>query len=110
MNLSVLRWLLSHRAVLTQVLEAAKAWNPDADLLAKWQVVDQIARLLLPVFASEDVSLMTIENTTDYAAYDIDEAFELGVQAAALGINWKQLIEVIVPIVIALLEALDRVR
>lgn len=110
MNLAVLRWLLAHRAVLTQVVEVAKKWDASSDLLAKWKLVDEIARLLLPVFQQEDVSVMSFDGGDMYGSYEMEEAFELGVQAQAMGIDWKQLIDVIIPIVIALLEALGRVR
>lgn len=111
MNLKVLRWLMAHRDVLTKVLEIAKKWDSSASMVARWAVVDEIARVVLPVLEKEHTNVSALEYS--YEGYDEDEAvevFSLGVEAGILGIDWKTLVEVIIPIVMALLDALAKAR
>ena len=108
MNLKVLRWLLEHRDVLAKVVEAAKRFNRDGLYIDQWQVIDEIARLVIPVFEKEGVDAATVlgydwedEEQTEVAA------FALGAEVHALGVDWKQLVDVILPILIAILKALS---
>lgn len=108
MNLKVLRWLLQHRDVLTKVIEVAKRFNPDDLYINKWDLIDEIARLVIPVFEKEGVDVPAIlafdwddETETDVAA------FALGAEFQAMGMDWKQLVDVILPILIAILRALS---
>lgn len=107
MNLKVLRWLLEHRDVLTKVVEAAKKFNRDGLYIDQWSVIDEIARLVIPVFEKEGVDAASI------LGYDWVEdgeaevaAFALGAEVHAMGVDWKQLVDVILPILIAILKAL----
>lgn len=111
MNLQVLRWLIKHRSVLLNVMEVAKEWSDQLSYSKRWEVIDKIARLVLPVIEQEQdsVSAMTYD-FGDVDDSDLSEAFELGVQAQSLGIDWKTLVELILPIVVALLEALSKTK
>ncbi len=111
MNLQVLRWLMSHSEVLFKVLEIAKKWDQNAPLVARWAIVDEIARIVLPVLEEEATNLWPL--AYDHADYDEDdavEAFSLGVEAGAMGIDWKAVTEIILPIVAALLKALAQMK
>lgn len=103
MNLTILRWLLQNRDVLTKVIQAASKFDRSAPMLVQWEVVDEIARLVIP--ALESVQSLAIED--EYSPENAEaEAFALGAMAASLGVDWKQLVEVILPILIAILQAL----
>lgn len=116
MNLKVLRWLMTHMEVLTKVLEIAKKWDPASSMVVRWGVVDEIARIVLPVIEKElgGVSALSVDEATyQWEGFDDEEAvevFSLGAQAGAMGIDWKTLVEVIIPIVMALLDALNKAR
>ncbi len=104
MNLKVLRWLLQHREVLMQVIAAAKKFNPDAQYIDQWEVIDEIARLVIPVFEKEGADVVEMLRFE----YDAEvEAFSLGAEVQAMGVDWKQLVEVILPILIAILRAIS---
>ena len=100
MNLKVLRWLLQHRDVLVKVLEVAKRFNRDGLYIDQWQVIDEIARLVIPVFEKEGTDVSALMD------YEYD-AFSLGAEVQAMGVDWKQLVDVILPILIAILRALS---
>lgn len=104
MNLQILKWLLKHKTVLLQVVELAKTFDKDGTYLDQWTVVDKIARLVIPVLEAEAVQprLLALdwENDYDYSA------LALGAEVNALGMDYKLLLEVVIPIIIAILEAL----
>jgi hypothetical protein len=109
MNLKALQFLLRHRDVLMAVVAAAKKFPDANDYLAKWTVVDEIARLVIPVLEKEldSPKLLSYEDE-DYLLprqYDA-KVLEVGAEFGALGIDWKLLVEVVIPIVISILEAL----
>lgn len=104
MNLKVLQWLLAHRDLLTKVLEVVKAYNKDLPALAKWEIVDKVARLILPVLSDADIRAMQ--------AYDFDEdtevgAFALGAEYSALGLDWNFVLTNLIPILRLVLAALE---
>jgi hypothetical protein len=104
MNLQVIRWLIAHRELVIKVLESAKKFDRDGDYMSQWTVIDEIARLVIPVLQKEDLSPYSLLN----GWYDDDEvqAFSLGAEVQAMGFDWKQLIDVILPILIAILKSL----
>lgn len=103
-NLKAIRWLLQHRDLLTKVVVAAQKFNPSGTYVSQWEVVDEIARLVIPEFEREGVEVN--ELLGDYFGEDEIEAFSMGAEVQALGIDWRQLIEVILPILLAILRAL----
>lgn len=108
MNLKVLRWLLQHRDVLLKVVEVAKKFNRDGLYIDQWSVVDEIARLVIPVFEKEGVDVSAMMDFDYDDAYEGEvAAFALGAEVHALGVDWKQLIDVILPLLIAVLKALS---
>ena len=106
MNLKMLQWLLAHRDLLTKVLEVVKAYNKDLPVVAKWEIVDKVARLIIPVLSEADLRAMQ--------AFDWDEdtevgAFALGAEYSALGMDWNFVLTNLIPIlrlIIAMLETL----
>jgi hypothetical protein len=105
MNLYVIRWLIAHRELLVQVVTAAKKFNPNGTYLSQWDVVDEVARLILPVLEKEGVRPLDLLSTD----WDEDEyaAFAVGAEVAAMGIDWQQLVNIILPILIAILRSLS---
>lgn len=105
MNLQVIRWLIAHRDLLVKVLESVKKFDRDSDYLSQWAVLDEVARLVLPVLEKEDLTAYSLLN----GWWDDDEvhAFSLGAEVQAMGLDWKQLIEVVLPLLIAILKALS---
>jgi hypothetical protein len=112
MNLTVIKWLLAHRDVLMQIVAVAKDFSRQKPYIDQWNVVDKIARILIPVLSGEEVvtaELMDPYADIDYLVGDENDAAELfamGAEVQALGVDWRQMIELILPIVIAIFEAL----
>ena len=104
MNLKAIRWLLQHRDLLTKVVTAAQKFDPSGTYVSQWEVVDEIARLVIPEFEREGV--VATDLMSEYFADDEVQAFSLGAEVQALGIDWRQLIEVVLPILLAILKAL----
>lgn len=106
MNLKVLQWLIAHRELLMQVVAVVKKFNRDATLLEKWVLVDEVARLVIPVIQDNDEVLALLAR--DYMDWEDDAeiSFALGADVAALGVDWKLIIELVLPVVIAILESL----
>jgi hypothetical protein len=112
MNIKVLTWLLKHRELLMAVVEAAKGWDKDAPYVEQWSIVDRIARLVLPVVQKEAVTAKQLWGYTDdelspLSLHDGDVALlQAGAEVQAMGIDWKLFVEVVLPIVISILEAI----
>lgn len=106
MNLKVLQWLIAHRELLMQVVAVVKKYSKDATLLEKWVLVDEVARLVIPVIQDNDEVLALLAR--DYMDFedDAEVSFALGADVAALGVDWKLIIELVLPVVIAILESL----
>lgn len=106
MNLKVLQWLIAHRELLMQVVAVVKRYNKDATLLEKWVLVDEVARLVIPVVQDNDEVLGLLAQ--DYMDFDADTevSFAMGADVAALGVDWRLVVEVLLPVVISILEAL----
>lgn len=112
MNLKALQFLLRHREVLLAVVAVAKKFPDAASYLDKWVVVDEIARLVIPVLEKEldSPKLLSYEDDGEEllftpSTYDA-KVLAVGAEFGALGIDWKLLVEVVIPIVISILEAL----
>lgn len=103
MNIKVIQWLLAHRDVLLKVVEVAKEFSRHKPYMQQWDVIDKVARLLIPVFTAEDVqpSALLSDELADVATLSAQSA-----EVQAMGIDWKQLVEVILPVIIAILQAL----
>jgi hypothetical protein len=106
MNLKILQWLIQHRELLLQVVSVGKRFSKDMTLLEKWVLVDEIARLVLPVVESNDEVMELL--ASDYWAADDDAevSFAMGADVAALGVDWRLVVEVLLPVVISILEAM----
>lgn len=106
MNLKVLQWLIAHRELLMQVVAVVKRYNKDATLLEKWVLVDEVARLVIPVVQDNDEVLGLL--TRDYMDWedDAEVSFAMGEDVAALGVDWRLIVELVLPVVISILEAL----
>jgi hypothetical protein len=104
MNLKILQWLIQHRELLLQVVSVGKRFSKDMTLLEKWVLVDEIARLVLPVIQTNDEVMELL--SADYWDDDNEVSFAMGADVAALGVDWKLIVEVLLPVVISILEAL----
>lgn len=108
MNLQIMKWLLKHRDALLKVVEVAKKFDKSAPYLTQWEVVSEIAQIVLPILDAEAVKPKLYGWDTDLL--DMSDgyealAFATGVEVAALGIDWKVLVDVLIPILIAILQA-----
>ena len=103
MNMQIVKWLVAHRDVLLQVIEAVKPWRKDLPLIEHWNIVDKVARTVIPALSKEDIEALT---TYQFGDDEPIEAFALGAEVSALGLDWVTLIQVIIPILQAILRAL----
>lgn len=110
MNLKVLKWLLAHRDAILQIVEIAKAYNKSLPLIEQWNIADKIARVVIPIFQAEAISPLELVTECYYAqSFEEDRDMEIlatGGSVAALGIDWKMLVETILPLVVAILKML----
>ena len=103
MNLNLLRWLLAHRELLTQVLDAVKGYNKSLPAIEQWEIVNKVARLVIPVLTSSEVKGL------QWAGFEEDEgvaALSLGAEYAAQGIDWAVILKVLIPIIEIILRAI----
>ena len=105
MNLKILKWLLAHRELLTKVLEVAKGYSNELPLLAKWEIADKVARLIIPVLDEGDIKAMAAD--LDWDADNTVSAFAVGAEYQALGIDWQFIITSLVPILRIILASLE---
>lgn len=113
MNLKVLKWLLAHREALVQIVEIAKGYDKTLPFIKQWEIVDRIARIVIPILEAEAVSPKALTDDGFYMLSTIGddeqrevELFACGADVVAMGIDWKTLIETVLPIVLAILKAL----
>jgi hypothetical protein len=107
MNMQILQWLLKNRDVLLQVVAVAKTYDKTKSYLTQWEVVDKIARLVLPILEAETIQpkLLSADMGWDYED-DGASAMSAGADLHALGIDYKLILDVVIPIIIAILQAL----
>ena len=107
MNLQILKWLVAHRDLLTKITEAAKGFSKDLPYAQQWDIVDKIARLIIPALSESEIRMLA-----DSDPWEEDEpmvtSFALGAEYSALGIDWVTLVNVILPILQIILEALQK--
>ena len=112
LNVKVVKFLLANQAALLALVEIAKKWKKDLPYASQWELVNQVAKILIPILEAQAVSPKALIKhrfsdadfeETDYEAL----AFTAGAEFAALGVDWKLLIDVILPIVISILKALS---
>jgi hypothetical protein len=111
LNINVVKFLLANQGALLKVVEIAKAWRKDLPYVEQWALVDSIARVLIPILESQAVSPKAMVkpryHDPDYEENDYEAmVFEVGAECAALSVDWKLLIDVVLPIVISILKAL----
>lgn len=112
MNLKVLGWLLKHRELLIAVIKVAQEYKSDLPYIQQWEIVDKIARLVIPVFEAEGVEVKTFwaytnEDIEAMSLHDQDcRLLAAGAEVQSLGLDWKTLANVVLPILVAILETL----
>lgn len=110
-NIQVVKFLLANQAALLQVVAIAKGWRKDLPYVEQWALVDSIARVLIPILEAKAVAPKALMkhrfHDVDYEENDYEAmVFEAGAECAALSVDWKLLIDVVLPIVISILKAL----
>lgn len=105
MNLQILKWLVAHRDLLSKIIEAVKGFSKDLPYDKQWDIVDKVARLVLPALKDMDVHAMS---SIDWNDDGQAAAFALGADCAALGIDWQLVLNVILPILQIILDALSK--
>lgn len=105
MNLALIKWLIAHRDVLMECISIAKDYDHNASLMEKWEIVDRLAKVIIPAVEGEDIE--TLAYGEPYLISDDNySAMSCGADLAALGVDWQMLISTLVPILIAILKAL----
>ena len=102
MNIQILQWLLKNRDVLMKVVDVAKTYKKELTYSQQWEIVDKIARLVLPVLEQQAVQPKLLAWTEQ----DDVALLAAGADINALGIDYQLLIDVIIPIIIAILQSL----
>jgi hypothetical protein len=111
LNVKVVKFLLANQTALLALVEIAKKWKKDLPYADQWAMVDQVAKILIPILEAQAVSPKAMMRSrftdADYEEQDYEAmAFTAGAEFAALGVDWKLLIDVILPIVLSILKAL----
>ena len=106
MNIQIIQWLLKNRDVLLQVVAVAQTYDKTKPYLTQWEVVDKIARLVLPILEAETIQPKLL--SIDWGANDETGVLALsaGADLNSLGIDYKVILDVVIPIIIAILQAL----
>jgi SNF family Na+-dependent transporter len=86
--------------VLAKCVEIVSKFEAESSLLEKWDIVDEIARVIIPLIEFEDAVEMLWESGDEY------EAMSQGVELQALGVDWQMIVNTVVPIIVAILRAL----
>jgi hypothetical protein len=105
-NIKVLQWLLKHRDVLLKVVEVAKDFDRNGSYASQWDIIDRVARLVTPIMQAEANAPQLLTIDYDHYTDEVAVAYQTGAEVSALGVDWKLLIEVIVPIIISILQGL----
>lgn len=100
MNLKVLQWLLKYKSQLLEVVAVAKHFRNDLPLGEKWKLVDEIARILIPIIETENKALSLLEDDDTVSSLSVEG------EVNAMALDWAMLVEIIIPIVISILQAL----
>lgn len=103
MNLQMVKWLIAHKDLLLQIVEAVRPWRRDLTPIQHWEIVDKVARIAIPALTQDDINALCVEEWET----DGVEAFSLGVEYSALGVDWVTLIQVIIPILQTILRHLS---
>jgi len=105
MNLRVISFLIQHRDTLSRIAAAVQKFDANGSYVEKWSVVDEVARILLPLLEAEQVKASWLVDDEDDGDI-VSASFLMGAEAAAAGVDCRALVEVILPILIAILKAL----
>lgn len=112
-QIQILQWLIANRDVLTKAVEIAKKFSRHTPYLEQWGVVDQLARLLIPAFFKGDVAPQAVDEDDDVKfygpAYDA-KMLALGAEIGALGIDWKTVIDTLLPVIMAVLDLIAKMQ
>ncbi len=91
---AIVKWLLAHKAEAMKIYAIVQQWSEDLDILDKWKIVSQVAEVVIPILASDEINILSIQEE------DYDEAgvMALGGEVQALGIPWIMITTVILPV------------
>lgn len=106
MNVSVMKWLLANRSVLLECVELAKAWKDTLPYVQKWEIVDKIARKVIPLVEPAKAKALWLDIPQEQEESYPAVCMSLGAECYALGVDWKLIVDVIIPIIITILQAL----
>jgi hypothetical protein len=112
-QIQVLQWLLRNRDVLTKAIEIAKQFSRHKPYMEQWAVVDQLARLLIPAIFANDTNVAAFAMEEDGPVWGDDydaKLLSLGAEVGALGLDWKTVIELLLPVLMAILDALAKLK
>jgi len=111
LNVKVVKFLLANQAALLALVEIAKKWSKSLPYEDQWELVNQAAKVIIPVLKANELSPKALIKSRftdeDYEEQDFEAlAFTAGVEFAALSVDWKTFIDVIIPLVIYVLKLL----
>lgn len=91
---AIVKWLLAHKSQAMQIYAIVQKWSEDLDILDKWKIVSEVAEIVIPILASDEINILSVQED------DFDEAavMALGGEVQALGIPWIMITTVILPV------------
>lgn len=101
MNLKVLQWLLKYKRELLEIVNVAKRFRNEMPLGDKWTLIDEIAKIVIPIVENETKVLALLDETDPVVS-----ALSVEGEVQAMAIDWATLVDVILPIIISILQAL----
>jgi hypothetical protein len=105
MNLAVIKWLIANRDVLTECLSIVSSYDHDSSLLERWEVVNRLARVIIPALEGEDIETLAYGEPS-ILSDDSYSAMSCGAELSAMGVDWHSLVSTLIPIVIAIIKSL----
>jgi len=106
MNLTLVRWLIAHRDVLMECISIVQDFDMESSLISRWDVVDRLARVIIPAIEGEDIESLAFGEPTMFSDVDEYTSMACGADLAALGVDWRTLVSTLMPILIAILKAI----
>lgn len=105
MNLAVIKWLIANREVLMECLAIVKDYDHSASLLERWEIVDRLAKAIIPALEGEDIETLAYGEPS-ILSDDNYSAMSCGAELSAMGVDWQTLVSTLIPILIAILKSL----
>ena len=100
MNLKILRWLVANQTALTAMVELAKQYKNTNTLAANWEIVQKLAAIVIPLLEANGPSMLLADDDVEVTLEDAS------VVMASIAIDWELVFRVLLPLLVAILDAL----